>query len=79
MSRRTDALKAVQVAASRAEEKHGLGWCGSPYITHEVRLTIVMNEMGEVSDEVVAGDEERLKAELLDVMGALLGWLEVLG
>ena len=79
MRKRTDAIKAVQVAASRAEAKHGLKWCGSPYVTHEQRLYIVMTEMHEVEDAVVKGDEVRLKEELLDVMGAMLGWLEVLG
>lgn len=59
--------------------KHGERWCGSPLLSHEQRLYVVMGEMREVEAEVIAYNETRMKEEVLDVMGALLGWLEVLG
>lgn len=78
VNRRAAVMEQVWCAADRAERKHGDGWCGSPRITHARRLAIVMGELGEVAEEVVSGNDRRMREEVLDAMGALLGWLEVL-
>lgn len=76
---RASTLKAISVAASRAEGKHGLAWIGSPHLYHERRLTITAEEFGEVARSVCEGRENRLREEILDLAACCVGWLEALG
>jgi len=78
-------LSAVQAEATRAHLKHGDKSMLGPGRTHDRRMTIVTEEVGEVAREIndadVEGrpvDEGKLVKELLQSAAMLLTWVEAI-
>jgi NTP pyrophosphatase (non-canonical NTP hydrolase) len=72
----TPTLTAIRAEQARAAQKHGDLSMSGASMTDFQRITVLAEELGEVSRAALDGDRAQLRAELVQLAGAALAWCE---
>jgi hypothetical protein len=56
----------------------GTGDCSSPAVRGPVKMTVLMEEVGEVARALLDGNADQLETELVQVAAVAVAWLESL-
>jgi hypothetical protein len=76
-------IDAVAAERERQEQKHGRNTCASPSVPNGFKLSVLMEEVGEVAQALQRGvldtkGREHLRTELIQVAAVAVAWAESL-